>query len=80
MKIESAKYIVPLSVELHFSDGTVQVINVGDFIRKHPHPQYNAYLDEKKFRKFKLELGNIVWGKNWDPIIPLDCLYNGSCE
>ena len=51
--ISSAKYVAPLSVCLTFSDNTTKTIDVGAFIRKHPHPQYNSYLDEKKFKKFK---------------------------
>ncbi len=78
--ILSAKYVAPLSVCLTFSDGSSKTVNVGGFIRKHPHPQYNCYLDEKKFKKFKIEFGNIVWGKNWDLIFPIDALYAGHCE
>ncbi|MBR6354957.1 MAG: DUF2442 domain-containing protein [Paludibacteraceae bacterium] len=80
MNIIAAKYVTPLSVELHFSDGTTQVVNVGAFITKHPHPQYNRYLDEKKFKQFQLEQGNIVWGKNWDLMFPLEKLHAGYCE
>ena len=78
--IISAKYVAPLSVEVDFSDGTTQTVDVGAFIRKHPHPQYNSYLDEKEFKKFKIECGNIVWGKNWDLIFPIDKLHAGVCE
>ena len=69
-----------LSVRLTFNDNTSQVINVGDFIRQFPHPQYNKYLDERKFRQFKIEDGNIVWGKNWDLIFPIEQLYRGHIE
>lgn len=31
MLVVSAKYVVPLKVELHFSDGTVKTIDVGLF-------------------------------------------------
>ena len=41
MLVVSAKYVAPLKVELHFSDGTVKTIDVGAFIRKHP--QYNSF-------------------------------------
>ena len=58
-------------------DGVQQTIDVGDFIRKHPHPQYDRYLDPKKFAKFTIENRNIVWGKNRDLIFPLDELYEG---
>lgn len=80
LNIVTAKYVAPLSVEIEFSDGVQRTVDVGAFIRRHPHPQYNSYLEERKFRKFKIEQGNIVWGKNWDLIFPLDSLYRGSCE
>ncbi len=66
-----------LTVSLTFNDNTVQTVDVGEFIRKHPHPQYNKYLDAKKFRRFNIENGNIVWGKNWDLVFPVEQLYEG---
>ena len=50
LSIVSAKYVAPLKVELHFNDDTVKTIDVGAFIRNHPHPQYNSYLNENKFK------------------------------
>ncbi len=66
-----------LTVALTFSDNTVQVVNVGDFIRRHPHPQYNKYLDPRKFSRFSIENGNVVWGKNWDLTFPIEQLHAG---
>ena len=43
-----------LTVSLSFNDNTVQTVDVGDFIRRHPHPQYNKYLDPHKFCRFTL--------------------------
>lgn len=80
LNIVSAKYVAPLSVELQFSDGTVKIVDIGSFIKAHPHPQYNSYLDEKKFKRFKIEMGNIVWDKNWDLVFPISALYNGKCD
>lgn len=80
IQVVSAQYVSPLRVALRFSDDTEKTVDVGDFIRRHPHPQYNSYLDERKFKKFKVELGNVVWGKNWDLIFPIDRLYAGVCE
>ena len=45
---------------------------------KHPHPQYNKYLEWKNFKKATIENGNVVWGKNWDLIFPIEQLYNGE--
>jgi len=77
LSILSAKYIAPLSIEIYFSDNTKRIVNIGEYIKKHPHIQYNIYLNEKKFKEFKIEMGNIVWGKNWDMIFPVQDLYNG---
>ena len=61
--IQKAEPAGNLSVNLYFNDNTSQLVNIGDFIRRHPHPQYNKYLDERLFNTFQLEDGNIVWGK-----------------
>ncbi len=53
-----------LTVLLSFNDKTQQLVNIGDFIRKHPHPQYNKYLKPANFRKMRLENGNIIWGND----------------
>lgn len=67
-----------LTVSLTFSDNTVKTVDIGEFIRRHPHPQYNKYLDPRKFGRFTIENGNIVWGKNWDLIFPMEQLYAGK--
>lgn len=76
--ITEANDVGNLNVCLHFSDNTKQTIDIGDYIRRHPHPQYNKYLDPKRFRRFSLEQGNIVWGKNWDLMFPVEQLHAGK--
>lgn len=76
ISILSAKYIAPLSIEIYFSNNTIRLVNIGEYIKKHPHIQYNTYLNENKFKEFKIEMGNIVWGKNCDIIFPVKDLYN----
>ena len=76
--ITEAAVVDELKIDLTFSDNTRQVVNVGEFIRRHPHPQYNKYLDVRKFRRFSIENGNIVWGKNWDLMFPIEQLHSGS--
>ena len=76
--IIDAKDTGNLTVCITFSDNSTQNVNIGDFIRRHPHPQYNKYLDPKKFHRFTIENGNIVWGKNWDLIFPIEQLHSGT--
>lgn len=78
LSVIGATYVGNLSVKIDFSDNTSRVVNVGDFIQRHPHPQYNKYLDEKRMRSFSIESGNVVWGKNWDLIFPIEQLYAGA--
>jgi hypothetical protein len=54
------------------------VINFLPVIKKNP--VCKKYLDVTQFKKFKLEQGNIVWGKNWDMIFTLDSLYHNTLK
>ncbi|MBP3774097.1 MAG: hypothetical protein ILA34_01955 [Bacteroidaceae bacterium] len=76
--IIKAEDVGNLTVSLTFSDSTVQIVDIGEFIRRHPHPQYNKYLDPRKFGRFAIENGNIVWGKNWDLVFPVEQLHTGT--
>lgn len=78
--VTHVKYIKPLCVEITFCDGWVKTVDIGAYIKNHPSEQYNKYLDEKNFKKFKLENGNVVWGENWDLIFPVEALYSGDIE
>ena len=50
-----------ITIDLEFSDGTHQLVDIGAFIRRHPHPQYDKYLKPSNFRKCRLEYGNVCW-------------------
>lgn len=76
--ITEARPVGNLTVEMKFNDNTIQRVNIGDFIFRHPHPQYDKYLDEQEFRKFIIDDGNIVWGEDWDLIFPIEQLHSGA--
>ena len=76
--ITKAEDVGNLMISLTFSDNSKRTVNIGEFIRSHPHPQYNKYLEPKKFKRFSLENGNIVWGKNWDMVFPIEQLHTGE--
>ena len=78
LHITSAEYLGGLSLRLTFSDGVVRDIDFAPFFETHSHPQYNKYREPAKFRKFAIEHGNVVWGKNWDLMFPVDSLHAGS--
>lgn len=79
LRIEKADYLGKFTVMLTFNDGAVVTINFGSWIEAHPHPQYNRYLDEKKFKKYYIdEMGNIAWGKSRSLYFPIEELHSGS--
>lgn len=80
MTIVDAVYTGGLSLSLTFSDGIVRVVDFESFIKKYPHPQYDRYLDPDCFQTFSIENGNVVWGKDWDMIFPVEDLYNGHLD
>lgn len=80
LKITRAEDVGSLWVRLWFTDGTQQTVDVGEFIRAHPHPQYNRYLDPDLFGTFQLVNGNIVWGEDWDLIFPVGQLHRGVVD
>jgi len=78
MQIVNVKYITEYKIELKFDDNSIQLIDFEPFLRKNPHPQWNKYLKLDNFKKFKIESGNIVWGRNWDLIFPVNQLYTNK--
>jgi hypothetical protein len=78
LKIVEAKYAGKHSVWMRFNDGVERTIDFGRFLKEHPHPQYNRYWNTKQFQSFQIENGNLVWGKNWDLIFPMDALHRGD--
>jgi hypothetical protein len=77
MLITDAVYISDYKVKITFADNTEKTIDFGIFLKNYPHPQHNKYLDLKNFKKFKIDGGNIIWGKNWDLIFNPRQLYKG---
>lgn len=78
--IKKADYIDDYKIKLIFNDNKIKVIDFGKFLFSNSHPQYDKYRQLNNFCKFKIEGGNIIWGKNWDLIFPLNQLYSGEIK
>ena len=76
--IESAQYISGYKLEIKFSNNTVNIVDFELFLLNNPHPQWNTYKKIENFKQFKIENGNVVWGKDWDLIFPIDQLLKGK--
>lgn len=77
LSITNAEYVAEYKVRLSFSDSTTQTVDFGPFLLSHPHPQHDKYRRVANFKRFHLERGNIVWGKDWDLIFPISQLHQG---
>jgi hypothetical protein len=41
---------------------------------------FERYRALSNFKKFRIVGGNVVWGRNWDLIFPVDQLYKGRSD
>ena len=80
ISVSRASYIDGYKLEVEFNDKKKRVVDFANFLNTHSHPQYNKYKKPENFKKFKIENGNIVWGKDWDMIFPVYDLYQGKIE
>jgi Protein of unknown function (DUF2442) len=78
INVLNAEYIESYKLEIFFSNDKKKLVDFAAFLETHSHPQNNKYKKENNFKKFKIENGNVVWGKDWDMIFPVDDLYKGK--
>ena len=78
LAVTNAEYLIDHQLKIGFSDGTSQIVDFGPFLIHHPHPQHNKYRRLTNFKKFRIERGNVVWGKDWDLVFPVSELHKGS--
>jgi hypothetical protein len=76
--VTRATHIQAYLVKIEFSDNTSRILDFGPFLKENPHPQWDKYNNISNFKKFKIENGNLVWGRNWDLIFPVYGLYTGN--
>ena len=76
--VTNAVYAGSYKVKVEFSDNTSKVIDFEPFLKDNPHPQWEKYNNINCFKKFKIENGNLVWGRNWDLVFPVYGLYTGN--
>ncbi|MCY7352743.1 MAG: DUF2442 domain-containing protein [Cytophagaceae bacterium] len=77
LTVTDAEYVNDYQLRLTFSDGTSQVVDFGPFLTNHPHPQHNKYRQLAHFKCFRIDRGNVVWGRDWDLIFPVSQLHQG---
>ena len=56
----------------------MKIVNFSPAIEKYAVGEYTIYAQPNKFKRFSVEKGNIVWGKNWDLVFPLTDIYDNK--
>ena len=80
IKVTAAKHISDYCIEITFSDGAKKTIDFEKPFKKYLKGDYLKWLKPINFKRFKVDMGNIVWGKNWDVIFPVDQLHQGRIK
>jgi DUF971 family protein len=76
IEIKNAEYLSNYKIRISFSDGNTKTIDFEYFLRKAKNPMTVKFLDMKKFKNFKIEYGDLLWG-DYEMCFPLWDLYEG---
>jgi len=77
IEIKSAQFIGDYAIRVSFSDGFTRLVDFKPFLEKSLHPSIRKYLDEVKFKDYKIIDGNLNWN-DYDLIFPIEDLYEGK--
>lgn len=78
--VAKASYLDGYRLRIDFTDGKRNDIDFSNFILNNNKKYLSKYKDISRFKKFKIENGNLVWGKDWDIIFPIIDLYHGYVD
>jgi hypothetical protein len=77
LEITEAQYVSEYKIRLTFDDGAVQVVDFGPFLAKARNPDTADYRDLERFKRFRVENGDLIWG-DLQMIFPIMDLYKGK--
>lgn len=77
LEIVEAEYVSGYKIRLRFNDGVVRIVDFGPFLKKARNPDTTDYRQVKRFKQFRIEQGDLVWG-DFQMIFPIMDLYKGE--
>ncbi len=77
LEVTRADYLSDYRIRITFNDGTVRELDFGPFLAKARNPDTTDYRDLEKFKTFRIEDGDLVWG-DFQMIFPIEDLYRGK--
>ena len=76
LSIIEAQYVERYTVRILFNDTSTKHVDFGQFILSSQNSLITKFKDLRRFKRFKIQDGNVVWGKDWDLIFPIEQIYN----
>ena len=80
IEVKSAIHVRDNVLLITFSDGNEREVDFSKFFETNKVRYLSKYKSQTNFKKFKIEDGNVVWGKDWDLIFPIEQLYKGKIK
>ena len=77
IKIEKVSYLGDYKLKLAFNDKSEQSIDFYPFLSNSLNPLIRKYLDEKKFKAYELDDGDLEWN-DYDLCFPIADLYENT--
>jgi hypothetical protein len=77
LEVTEAKYLSDYKLLLTFNNGAIRIVDFGPFLAKARNPDTTDYRDLKKFKRFHIRDGDLMWG-DYQMIFPIMDLYHGT--
>jgi len=77
INIQKANYIDDYKIHFEFDDGKKTTVDFQPFIFSSSHPDIKKYQDQKLFKNFNLDYGEIEWN-DYELAFPIYDLYEGK--
>lgn len=77
--ITKAEHVGGYCLRLQFDDGSEQIVDFGSFLQSAQHPDIRSFLAEDKFRSYRVEHGNLIWGDH-DLCFPIAELHANAIQ
>ncbi len=77
LEIVKASYKGDYRIDMEFSDGHRSEMDFKPFLSSNLNSETRQFLDPGRFKDFRIEWGNLVWG-DYEMCFPLEDLYTGD--
>lgn len=77
LEVTKARYVSGYKIHVSFNDGMERIVDFAPFLAKARNPDTTDYRDLRKFKRFRIHSGDLVWG-DYQMIFPIMDLYNDT--